>query len=155
MPTVQLSAASLATLIQDLASTPDHDDTVTLTITNEALRVKVNDGPWSEPLGTAMPSSRPTLYPYVDLSAGLITEQEMTDIDCAPTTVTVHESGAWIHVPYPEADDALEAETPPDDWKDFPNLRHVLLAARRAGARRVNLDSDGVDLIDHLPTFDW
>jgi hypothetical protein len=150
---IHLSGASLASLIQDLASTPEHDDTVHLAIgEDDQLRIQINEQAWSDAIGTPEPQPSPHPYPYLDLSSCLITQREMDLIFTAPPTVSVYEHGAFVRVP-PIDVDPLD-DTP--EWAQFPNLRAVLRAARDLGARCVNFDQDGLDAhIEGLPTFDW
>ena len=174
MASVQLTPASLALLLHDLGCASDNDQRVELELGDDGIKVKIGDGPWGPPLDTpgeqrgssgqgeqhasaghavdpgAQPA-RPHLYPYIDLSGCVIPQDEFDDIEAAPATLTPHDDGAWIHVPYDD-DDRLDDEHAVR-WEHFPHLRQVLIAARQLGARWINLDRDGVDTFENLPTF--
>jgi hypothetical protein len=156
MQTIQLSAATLASLIHDLNHASDNDQPVSLTI-EDGLMVKTGDSPWehyasSGPDGDPAAPSRPTLYPYLDLSTAVLPADELADIEAAPPRVTPHEYGAWVHVM--DDDDWPQDDPDATEPPAFAHLRAVLRAAHELGAQWINLDCDGVDVIKSLPTFD-
>jgi len=155
MRTIELSAAGLANLLHDLNHASDHDQRVTLTL-EDRLQIRIGDGPWGPPLGTPAPASGPTLYPYLDLSTAVLPADELADLEAAPPRVIPHPDGAWIHVrddgDWPQ--DEPGSTTPDGFVHGFAHLRAVLRAAHQLGAQWINLDCDGLDVLESLPTFD-
>jgi len=151
MQTIQLSGASLASLIHDLEHAADTDQSVSFCLEN-GLTVKIGGGLWSPPIGGPDPVNQPTLYPYLDLSTALLPAHELRDIEQAPPTVIPHEYGAWIHVM--DDDDWPQEEPTSTTPPPFAHLRAVLEAASALGAQWINLDSDGLDVLESLPTFE-
>ena len=145
MPSVQLTPASLALLLHDLSDASDNDQSVELELGADGLKIKIGGE-------AAALSSRPHLYSYIDLSGCVLPKDEFDDLAEAPTGVVAHDEGAWLHVPYAD-DSRLDDEHAPR-WEHFPHLRQVLIGARQLGARWINLDRDGVDIFEELPTFD-
>ena len=156
MTTAHVHAAHLRTLLRELDTLPD-DTAVQVTISAGQLTIKTPAGESSQPIGSPTHPSGPTPRTYLDLSTRHLPTHELDSIESAPPTVIPHPYGAWIHVPPAEAnDDPLDIndELTALGWEDFPHLRQILLTARDYDAGWVNLDSDGHDTIESLPTFD-
>lgn len=156
MTTAHVAAAALRALLHEL-DTLDNDQAVQVTISAGQLTMTTEAGECRHPTGSPQKPAGPTHRTYLDLSTSHLPAAEMDSIESAPPTVIPHAYGAWIHVPPAEADDDsldLSDELTALGWEDFPHLHQLLLTARDHDAGWINLDSDGHDTIDTLPTFD-